>query len=63
MGKKVKTNGGFSGHGFKFDKSEIQLKDEQKKIQKVVMGLGDSDEDEESQDVRTGESFFPLNYR
>ena len=27
-------------------------------MQKVVMGLGDSDEDEESQDVRRRESFF-----
>jgi ATP-dependent RNA helicase DDX46/PRP5 len=51
MGKKVRKGGGFSGHGFKFDTSETQLKDEQKKMQKVVMGLGDSDEDEESQDV------------
>ncbi|CAF1531738.1 unnamed protein product [Rotaria sordida] len=51
MGKKVKTGGGFSGHGYKFDSSETQLKDEQKKMQKVVMGLGDSDEDEESQDI------------
>ncbi|CAF1344820.1 unnamed protein product [Rotaria sordida] len=51
MGKKVETGGGFSGHGYKFDSSETQLKDEQKKIQKVVMGLGDSDEDEESQDI------------
>ena len=50
-GKKVKTNGGFSGHGFKFNSLEVQLKDEQKKMQKVVMGLGDSDEDEESQDI------------
>jgi hypothetical protein len=59
MGKKVKMGGGFSGHGFKFDSSETQLKDEQKKMQKVVMGLGDSDEDEESQDVsRKRESFF-----
>ncbi|CAF1090762.1 unnamed protein product [Adineta steineri] len=51
MGKKVKSGGGFSGHGYKFDTSETQLKDEQKKMQKVVMGLGDSDEDEESQDI------------
>jgi ATP-dependent RNA helicase DDX46/PRP5 len=51
MGKKVKHGGGFSGHGYKFDASETQLKDEEKKIQKVVMGLGDSDEDEESQDI------------
>ncbi|CAF3032081.1 unnamed protein product [Rotaria sp. Silwood2] len=51
LGKKVKTGGGFSGHGYKFDSSETQLKDEQKKMQKVVMGLGDSDEDEESQDI------------
>ncbi|CAF1066753.1 unnamed protein product [Rotaria sordida] len=51
MGKKVKTGGGFSGHGYKFDSSETQLKDEQKKIQKVVMDLGDSDEDEESEDI------------
>jgi ATP-dependent RNA helicase DDX46/PRP5 len=51
MGKKVKSGGGFHGHGYKFDTSETQQKDEQKKMQKVVMGLGDSDEDEESQDV------------
>ncbi|UJR21924.1 hypothetical protein I4U23_024993 [Adineta vaga] len=51
MGKKVKTFAGFGGHGYKFDKSETDLKDEQKKMQKVVMGLGDSDEDEESQDI------------
>ncbi|CAF3496532.1 unnamed protein product [Rotaria socialis] len=51
MGKKVKTTGGFSGHGYKFDSSETQLKDEQKKMQKLVMGLADSDEDEESQDI------------
>ena len=61
MGKKVKTDGGFSGHGFKLENSQIQMKDEQKKMQKVVMGLGDEDEDEESQDVRTGESFFSSN--
>ena len=58
MGKKVKTGGGFSGHGFKFDSNETQLKDEQKKMQKVVMGLGDSDEDEESQDVCRRNLFF-----
>jgi len=52
LGKKVKTGGGFTGqHGYKFDSSETQLKDEQKKMQKVVMGLGDSDEDEEDQDI------------
>ena len=51
MGKQVKKFAGFGGHGYKFDKSETDLKDEQKKMQKVVMGLGDSDEDEESQDV------------
>jgi len=52
MGKKIKTGGGFSGtHGYKFDSTETQIKDEQKKMQKVVMGLGDSDEDEESQDI------------
>ena len=51
MGKKVKMFAGFGGHGYKFDKSETDAKDEQKKMQKVVMGLGDSDEDEESQDV------------
>ena len=52
LGEKVKTSNGFSGgHGYKFDSMETQMKDEQKKIQKVVMGLGDSDEDEESQDV------------
>jgi hypothetical protein len=51
MGKKVKNNAGFSGHGYKFNSHETQLKDDQKKMQKVVMGLGDSDEDEESQDV------------
>lgn len=51
MGKKVKTFAGFGGHGFKFDKSETDANDEQKKRQKIVMGLGESDEDEESQDV------------
>jgi hypothetical protein len=51
MGKKVKHGGGFSGHGYKFDPSETQIKDDQKKMQKVMMGLGDSDEDEESQDI------------
>lgn len=51
LGEKVKTSNGFSGHGYKFDSMETQMKDEQKKMQKVVMGLGDSDEDEESQDV------------
>lgn len=50
-------SGGFSGHGFKFDPSETQLKDEQKKMQKVVMGFGDSDEDEESQDVSIANEF------
>lgn len=51
MGEKVKTSNGFSGHGYKFDSMETQIKDDQKKMQKVVMGLGDSDEDEESQDI------------
>jgi ATP-dependent RNA helicase DDX46/PRP5 len=51
MGKKVHGGGGFHGHGYKFNSSETQLIDEEKKRQKVVMGLADSDEDEESQDV------------
>ncbi len=59
MGKKVKSGGGFHGHGYKFNSRETQLIDDEKKRQKVVMGLADSDEDEESQDVcRKRFSFF-----
>jgi ATP-dependent RNA helicase DDX46/PRP5 len=61
MGKTVKTGGGFRGHGYKFDPSETQIKDDQKKMQKVMMGLGDSDEDEESQDVCENDFFFLSN--
>ena len=51
MGKTVKSGGGFSGHGYRFDSSEVQAKEKEKREQKVVMGLADSDEDEESQDI------------
>ncbi|KAI1303658.1 putative ATP-dependent RNA helicase DDX46 [Halotydeus destructor] len=48
MGKKVKGGSGFSGKGFKFDESEANYKDQQKKLQKVAHGLQDSDDDEEA---------------
>lgn len=46
-GKKVKTGGGFSGKGFKFDEAEAQLANDKKKYQKAAFGLGDSDDEEE----------------
>lgn len=49
-GKKVKSGGGFSGKGFKFDEAEAQLANDKKKYQKAAFGLGDSDDDEE-QDI------------
>ena len=46
-GKKVKSGGGFSGKGFKFDEAEAQLANDKKKYQKAAFGLGDSDDEEE----------------
>ena len=38
-GKKVRTGGGFSGTGFKFDEAEAQYTTEKKKYQKAALGL------------------------
>ncbi|CAL8141419.1 unnamed protein product [Orchesella dallaii] len=45
-GKKVKSGGGFSGKGFKFDDTEAQLAKENKKFQKHALGLQDSDDED-----------------
>ena len=49
MGKTVKSGGGFSGKGFKFDESENQQAADKKKQQKATLGLQDSDDDEEDE--------------
>lgn len=46
-GKKVHTGGGFSGKGFKFDEQEAAAVKENKKMQKVALGMQDSDDDED----------------
>ncbi|CAF0885674.1 unnamed protein product, partial [Didymodactylos carnosus] len=51
VSKKVKSGGGFSGKGYKFDSSEEQMTDERRKVQIVMMGIHDSDEEEESVDI------------
>ena len=48
QGKKVKSGGGFSGKGFKFDEAEAQMASDKKKQQKAAFGLNDSDDDEEN---------------
>ncbi|PIK56871.1 putative ATP-dependent RNA helicase DDX46 [Apostichopus japonicus] len=45
-GKKVFTNSGFSGKGFRFDETEKELANAKKKLQKAALGLQDSDDDE-----------------
>jgi ATP-dependent RNA helicase DDX46/PRP5 len=50
-GKTVKTGGGFSGKGFKFDDSETQQQIDKKKAQKVALGLADSDDEDIEQDI------------
>ncbi len=51
-GKKVKTGGGFSGKGFKFNEDEASVKDDKKKLQKIAFGLDmDSDDDEDNVNV------------
>lgn len=42
-GKKVKTGGGFSGKGFKFDESEAQQATEMRKFQKHALGKSNDD--------------------
>lgn len=49
QGKKVKSGGGFSGKGFKFDEAEAQLMNDKKKQQKVALGLNDSDDEEDGE--------------
>merc|ERR1712004_444802 len=46
MGQQVKSQSGFRGKGFKFDEAEAQLADDRKKIQKMTMGLHDSDDED-----------------
>lgn len=48
-GKKVHTGGGFSGKGFKFDEQEANAIKENKKMQKVALGIQDSDDEEEDE--------------
>ena len=43
----MKSGGGFSGKGFKFDEAEANLSNEKKKFQKASLGLQDSDDDDE----------------
>lgn len=50
-GKKVHTGGGFSGKGFKFDENEAAMANEKKKIQKAVLGLQDSDDEDIEGDI------------
>lgn len=46
-GKSVKIGGGFGGKGFKFDESEAAMQSEKKKFQKALLGVQDSDDEEE----------------
>ncbi|XKL59431.1 hypothetical protein PGB90_000447 [Kerria lacca] len=50
-GKKVHTGGGYSGKGFKFDENEAIAASEKKKIQKAVLGLQDSDDEDIEGDI------------
>jgi len=50
-GKKVKSGGGFGGSGFKFDETEATYTTEKKKYQKAALGLQDSDEDDNEQEI------------
>merc|ERR1719356_1859395 len=50
-GKKVKSGGGFGGTGFKFDETEATYTTEKKKYQKAALGLQDSDEDDNEQEI------------
>lgn len=50
-GKIVKSFSGFFGKGFKFDEIEVQLVNERKKLQKVVFGFQDSDDEDIGVDV------------
>ena len=52
MGRKVKSNSGFDGKGFRFDETEAQLAAERKKLQKAALGLQDSDDEDAGKDVR-----------
>uniref|UniRef100_H2YF66 Probable ATP-dependent RNA helicase DDX46 n=1 Tax=Ciona savignyi TaxID=51511 RepID=H2YF66_CIOSA len=51
QGKSVKTNSGFSGRGFKFDETEDVIAKERKQIQKAALGLQDSDDEQQAQDI------------
>uniref|UniRef100_S4RU57 Probable ATP-dependent RNA helicase DDX46 n=1 Tax=Petromyzon marinus TaxID=7757 RepID=S4RU57_PETMA len=50
-GKTMRKSSGFSGKGFKFDETEHSLVNERKKLQKVALGMHDSDEEEGSGDI------------
>merc|ERR1719193_1233621 len=50
-GKKVRTGGGFSGTGFKFDEAEAQYTTEKKKYQKAALGLQDSDDEDVEEEI------------
>jgi len=50
-GKKVKSGGGFSGKGFKFDAEEANLVMENRKFQKNALGLVDSDDEDIDEDL------------
>ena len=50
-GKKVKPISGFGGHGFKFDASEDNMRDEARLAQKMALGLQDEDDEAELADA------------
>jgi len=50
-GKKIKSGGGFSGKGFKFDAEEANLVMENRKFQKNALGLVDSDDEDIDEDL------------
>ena len=50
-GKRVKSQSGFKGKGFKFDETEAHLVSERKKLQRAAMGFQDSDDEESGMDV------------
>lgn len=58
LGKKVKTNSGFTGKGFKFDETEAHLANERKKLQKAALGLQDSDDEDVTADVSIHSSLY-----
>ncbi|KAI0229607.1 putative ATP-dependent RNA helicase DDX46 [Lamellibrachia satsuma] len=50
-GKRVKSQSGFKGKGFKFDETEAHLVSERKKLQRAAMGFQDSDDEESGMDI------------